>query len=80
MWRERFFTLWLPGLDREAPPPRRIPKIPKKKIEAVIEFTQYTTAPDATHWGIRSMAKAQVLSKTSIHRMHTPHEAMGKHI
>jgi transposase len=69
LWRQRFLALRLIGLEKDAPRPGRIPKIPEKKIQAVVEATLHTTPPNETHWSTRSMAKAQGLSEATIRRI-----------
>ena len=69
LWRERFLALRLPGLEKDAPRPGRIPRIPHKKVIAIVNATLHTTPPNATHWSERSMAKAQGVSKDSIRRI-----------
>ena len=56
LWRQRFLALRLPGLEKDAPRPGRIPKIPQRKINAVIEATLHAQPADATHWSVRTMA------------------------
>jgi transposase len=69
LWRQRFLGLRLAGLEKDAPRPGRIPKIPAQKINAVVEATLHTTPPHATHWSTRSMARAQGLSEATIRRI-----------
>jgi len=73
LWRERFLSLRLEGLEKDAPRPGRIPSIPEKKVRAVIEATLHTTPPNATHWSTRSMAKAHGLSQATIRRIWKQH-------
>jgi len=73
LWRQRFLALRLPGLEKDAPRPGRIPKISQRKINAVIEATLHTKPPNATHWSTRTMAKAQKLSEASIRRIWKRH-------
>jgi len=73
LWRERFLSLRLEGLEKDAPRPGRLPSIPEKKVRAVIEATLHTTPPTATHWSTRSMAKAHGLSQATIHRIWKQH-------
>jgi transposase len=73
LWRERFLSLRLEGLEKDAPRPGRIPSISEKKIRAVIEATLHTTPPNATHWSTRSMAKAHGLSQATIRRIWKHH-------
>jgi transposase len=73
LWRERFLSLRLEGLEKDAPRPGRIPSIPEKKVRAVIKATLHTTPPNATHWSTRSMAKAHGLSQATIRRIWNQH-------
>jgi transposase len=73
LWRERFLALRLPGLEKDAPRPGRIPKISQRKINAVIEATLHTKPPNATHWSTRTMAKAQKLSEATVRRIWKRH-------
>jgi len=69
LWRDRFLALRLAGLEKDAPRPGRIPKIPQAQVAAVVEATLHSTPPNATHWSARSMAKAQGLSRMTIQRI-----------
>lgn len=73
LWRQRFLALRVPGLEKDAPRPGRIPKISSRKIKSVIEATLQTTPPNATHWSTRTMAKAQNLSEATIRRIWKQH-------
>lgn len=73
LWRERFLALRLRGIERDAPRPGRLPNIPVSTIKAVVEATLYTTPPHATHWSVRSMAKAQGVSRMAVQRIWTQH-------
>jgi len=73
LWRQRFLALRLPGLEKDAPRPGRIPKISTRKIKAVIEATLHTKPPNATHWSTRTMAEAQNLSEATIRRIWKQH-------
>src|SRR5258708_40160633 len=73
LWRQRFLALRATGLEKDAPRPGRIPRISHRKVQAVVHATLHTTPPNATHWSARSMAKAQGLSKDTIHRIWKQH-------
>jgi len=73
LWRQRFLALRLPGLEKDAPRPGRIPKISQRKIKAVIEATLHTKPPNATYWSTRAMAKVQNLSEATIRRIWKQH-------
>ena len=69
LWRERFKSVGLAGLEKDASRPGRKPKVPSEKIKQVIEATLHTKPPAATHWSTRTMAKAQGLSRMTIQRI-----------
>ena len=73
LWRERFTSRGVPGLSYEKPRPGRKPSIGPEKIQAVVEATLQTTPPAATHWSVRTMAKAQGLGHTTVHRIWRQH-------
>jgi transposase len=73
LWRQRFLALRLPGLEKDAPRPGRIPKISERKVRAVVEATLHTRPPAATHWSTRTLAKAQGLSQATIRRIWKRH-------
>ena len=73
LWRERFLALRLEGLEKDAPRPGRIPSLPDRKVRAVVEATLHTTPPHATHWSVRSMAKAQGISRMAVQRIWKQH-------
>lgn len=73
LWRQRFLALRLPGLEKDAPRPGRLPSISSEKVRAVVEATLHTKPPDATHWSTRSMARAQGLSEASVRRIWKEH-------
>ena len=73
LWRERFLALRLPGLEKDAPRPGRIPRVPARKVAAVVKATLHTTPPNATHWSTRTMAKAQGLSEATVRRIWHQH-------
>jgi transposase len=73
LWRHRFLALRLPGLEKDAPRPGRIPKISARKIKAVVNATLHGAPPNATHWSTRSMAAAQGLSAATVRRIWKQH-------
>ena len=73
LWRERFLHARLEGIRKDAPRPGRIPKLSATKEQQIVEATLYTTAAHATHWSVRSMAKAQGLSRMTIQRVWKKH-------
>lgn len=73
LWRERFLSFRLAGLEKDAPRPGRLPKISQKKVTAIIQATLYTNPVNATHWSTRSMARKQGVSEASIRRIWKQH-------
>jgi transposase len=73
LWRQRFLALRLSGLEKDAPRPGRIPRVSTRKINAVVEATLNTTPPNATHWSVRSMAKAHGISRMAVQRIWRQH-------
>jgi transposase len=67
-WRNRFIAKGPAGLLDE--PRVGAPRtIEDEDVERVITQTLEATPSDATHWSVRSMAKASGLSPTSVHRI-----------
>ena len=69
LWRERFLAFRISGLEKDAPRPGRVPKIPHKKVSAIVNATLHTKPPNATHWSTRAMAEAQNVSKDTVNRI-----------
>jgi transposase len=73
LWRERFQALRLEGLKKDAPRPGRIASLPDRTVRAVVEATLHTKPPAATHWSVRTMARAQGISRMAVQRIWTQH-------
>lgn len=73
LWRNRFLALRLTGLEKDAPRPGRLPRIPAEKIAEVIEATLHTKPANATHWSTRTMAAAHGISKATVCRIWNQH-------
>src|SRR5208337_994574 len=73
LWRQRFLALRLPGLEKDAPRPGRIPTLTPRKIQAVVEATLHSRPPNATHWSVRSMAEAEGISRMAVQRIWKQH-------
>jgi transposase len=73
LWRERFEREGVTSLLRDAARPGRQKAIAPEVVQRVVEATLHTTPPQATHWSVRSMAKAQGLSRMTVHRIWQQH-------
>jgi transposase len=73
LWRERFNQLGVAGLLRDNKRPGRNPALSAEKVKAVVEATLQSVPRDATHWSVRSMAKAQGISRMAVQRIWKAH-------
>lgn len=72
LWRERFSEGGPEALLKELPR-RGPPGLPAEKVQAVVEATLHTEPPNATHWSVRTMAKAQGISPAAVQRIWSAH-------
>lgn len=72
LWRERFATGGLKALDDRSRPGRK-PKLSATMIRRIIETTQHTTPPAATHWSNRTLAAHLGVSKSAVQRTWEAH-------
>jgi transposase len=73
LWRERFASRGVAGILKDAPRPGRRKVVSSEMIQRVVDATMHTTPPDATHWSVRSMAKAAGLSRMTVQRIWKQH-------
>jgi transposase len=73
LWRQRFSAAGVNGLMKDAPRPGRRKAIGAEVVKRVVDATLHTTPADATHWSVRSMAKAQGLSRMTVQRIWKQH-------
>ena len=73
LWRGRFARSGVPGSMRDVRRPGRQKAIAPEVIQRVVEATQHTTPPGATHWSVRTMAQAQGLSRMTVQRIWKQH-------
>src|SRR5450432_1929806 len=72
-WRRRYRDGGVEGLLKdESRPPRRKP-LSAAAISKVVDMTLHAKPPAATHWSVRSMAKACGLSPSSVQRIWKAH-------
>lgn len=73
LWRNRFETLGLEGILKDAPRPGRKKSISEKRVTALIEATLQAKPKARTHWSVREMAKEQGLSRMTVQRLWQKH-------
>jgi transposase len=72
-WRRRYRDMGVEGLLKDGSrPPRRKP-LSAAAINKVVDMTLHAKPPAATHWSVRSMAKASGLSPSSVQRIWKAH-------
>jgi hypothetical protein len=72
-WRWRFMEAGVDGLlhDKTRPPGK--PPLAPERVNRVVEMTLYETPPNATHWTLRSMARAVGIAPSSVHAIWQAH-------
>jgi transposase len=73
LWRSRFQQGGPDALTQEAPGRGRKPRIGAGRIKEIVEATLQTKPKAATHWSVRTMAKEQKVSHSTIHRIWDAH-------
>ncbi len=73
LWRARYLQAGVSGLLKDAPRPGRRKRIRAPKVEAIVKATLYTRPPNATHWSVRTMARAQRVSPAAVQRIWQAH-------
>jgi transposase len=73
LWRGRFQRSGVPGLMKDARRPGRKKAVAPEAIQRVVEATLRTTPPAATHWTVRTMARAHGLSRMTVQRIWKQH-------
>jgi len=68
-WQERYAEEGVEGLKRDKTRPPGTPPLSDEIKAKVIAKTVTETPPGATHWSVRSMAKAMGISHTSVQRI-----------
>jgi transposase len=73
LWRARYAARGVVGLLKDAPRPGRRKRIGARQVEAIVNSTLHRAPPDATHWSVRTMARAQRVSPATVHRIWQAH-------
>ena len=72
-WQERCRRDGADGLLRDAPRDRAFAAASREGVAPVVERTLHAKPPAATHWTLRSMAKASGLAPSTVHRIWREH-------
>lgn len=72
-WRRRFEQAGVEGLLEDAPRPGRRRCLSREKEEAIVNATLYAKPGEATHWSVRSLARAQRVSPATVYRVWRAH-------
>ena len=73
LWRKRFKKRGVLGLSEEAPKGPSKRRLSRSKVNEIVNATLHTKPPGATHWSVRTMAKAQGVSPATIGRIWQAH-------
>ena len=73
LWRRRFAEGGPAALTEIAPGRGRKATYDADRVKAVVEATTRTKPQGATHWSTRTMARAQGISKDTVHRIWVAH-------
>ena len=68
-WRNRFATLRLAGIAKDAPRPGRPPAVRNAKAKEIVERTLRSKPKGQTHWSTRGMAKAIGVGRMTVQRV-----------
>ena len=72
-WRQRFLAKGVSGLCKDAPRPGRKRRVSAALVEEIVERTLQSRPINATHWSVRSMAKAAGVSPATVQRIWKNH-------
>ena len=73
LWRDRFAERGMAGVEEEAPRPGRKLKLSAGTVQKIITATVAETPSAAKRWSVRSMAKAQGVSRMAVQRIWAAH-------
>ena len=72
-WRRRYIAKGVDGLLKDATRPSRVKPLAPERVKQVVDMTLHEKPPNATHWSLRSMAKAAGISYSSVQRIWQAH-------
>lgn len=69
LWRRRFVQQRLAGIEKDAPRGGRKPTRRNRVARRIVEWTTQKRPAHATHWSVRTLAKALDVSAAMVHRV-----------
>ena len=69
LWIKRYWEGGVPALWKDKDRPGRTPQVTEDKEKTIMEATLHSTPDNAAHWSVRSMAKAQKVSRMTVQRI-----------
>lgn len=73
LWRNRFARRRLAGIEKDAPRGGRRPTRMNRLSRRILETTMQVQPPQATHWSVRTLARAAEASPSMVHRVWKAH-------
>ena len=73
LWRKRFAQRRLAGIEKDAPRSGRRPTQMNRLARRILETTMQVQPPQATHWSVRTLARAVAASPSMVHRVWKAH-------
>src|SRR4030066_2591898 len=67
LWINRYEKGGIEGLLKDASRSGRKPRLTEEKEHAIVAMTLHNKPDNATHWSIRTMAKAQAVTRWTVH-------------
>lgn len=74
LWRHRVLTQGIGCVWEIAPGRGRKPRFKSKEVARIVKATLHTKPQGATQWSARSLARAQKVSKNTVHRIWMDHQ------
>jgi len=68
-WRKRFLVHRLNGIQKDAPRPGRLPRLPSTLVDRIVQMTLREKPPGATHWSTRTLARTLGVSQSTVVRV-----------
>src|SRR5512132_823440 len=72
-WRRPYLANGVEGLLKDPTRPSHVKPLSPEEIKKVVHMTLHEKPPNATHWSVRSLAKAAGISYSSVQRIWSAH-------